>query len=303
MISFTSIKLRLPASFKESNIAQLAEGIEASSFTAIRDDNDNTAAWTADWLFDDAPALDMVKARIILNAEMHGLALPDPLEIKEVEIEDRDWLSYSYQQFPAFSVGEFFIHGSHDETPPPAGAYTLQIDAATAFGSGEHGTTAGCLNAMADINEQGVCPWNILDMGTGSGILAIAAWKLWKAPVLAVDNDEEAVNVTARHAKANHVPTSKGNLTAAHGNGFNAPIVNEKAPYELIIANILAGPLKEMAADMVKVLDDNGYIILSGILDEQADDVIAAYKAQNLTLRDHTHLNGWTTLLLHNAAA
>ena len=154
---------------------------------------------------------------------------------------------------------------------------------------------------MAKLKDDGVCPWNILDMGTGSGILAIAAWKLWKAPVLAVDHDDEAVRVTERHAEANKVPLSKGNLVTACGDGFQTPLVSEKAPYELIIANILAGPLKEMAGDLAAVLDENGYVILSGILDEQADDVIAAYTAQNLTLRDHTHLNGWSTLTLHKS--
>jgi len=300
MSSFTSVQLRLPAAFQEIDIAHLSAGIESDSFTALRDENHDAADWTLDWLFSEAPDLGAIKAALILNADLHALDLPSPLELSSESVEDRDWLSYSYQQFPAFSVPPFFIRGSHDESLPPDGDYLLQIDAATAFGSGEHGTTAGCLNAMAKLKDNGVCPWNILDMGTGSGILAIAAWKLWKAPVLAVDNDQEAVSVTERHAEANNVPLRGGDLIAVCGDGFHTPLVADKAPYELIIANILAGPLREMAADMVKVLDENGYVILSGILDDQADDVIAAYTAQDLTLRDHTHLNGWSTLVLQN---
>lgn len=215
--------------------------------------------------------------------------------------QDTDWLKETYKNFPPFTVGPFFIFGSHYTDQVPATQTGLQIDAATAFGSGEHGTTKGCLMAMLDLKSIGACPWNILDMGTGSGILGIAAWMLWKAPVLAVDNDEECVRVAKHHAALNNIPQQATDFTAIHGDGFLTPSVQDKKPFDLIIANILAGPLKEMADDLIRMSDSNGYVILSGILNEQADEVIHAYKA--FALKKKFEIGEWTTLVLQNTAA
>ena len=298
-----SIKLRLPADYTEIDMAHLSEGIECLSFSAIRDENRYDSPWTAEWLLQDLPMDDIdFKSRIIVNAGRYNLTLPAPLVIKIEDVPERDWLAYSYQQFPAFSVGPFFIYGSHHDGGVPEDAFGLQIDAATAFGSGEHGTTAGCLEAMVELQEQGLCPWNVLDMGTGSGILAIAAWKLWKTPVLAVDNDPEAVRVSEHHRDINKVPGGGMDLTCTVGDGFAEDIVQKKAPYELVIANIMAGPLKDMAADLRSVCDTNAYVILSGILNEQAEDVIQVYDALGLRLRDHKTIREWSTLILHRAS-
>lgn len=213
-------------------------------------------------------------------------------------IPDTDWLAASYRQFPAFSVGPFFIYGSHHDGAVPGDAIGLQIDAATAFGSGEHGTTKGCLLAMLDLEEAGICPWNVLDMGTGSGILGIAAWKLWKTPVLAVDNDEEAVRVACRHREINKVPAGETDMTCKTGDGFAAKSVQEKKPFDLVIANILAAVLKDMAADLKAVSDANGYVILSGILQKQAQDVLDAYEPLGFALRRRHDVNEWSTLVL-----
>lgn len=152
---------------------------------------------------------------------------------------------------------------------------------------------------MLDLKGSGVCPWNILDMGTGSGILSLAAWKLWKAPILAVDNEEEAVRVTNRHAEMNGVKLAKGSLLTACGDGFHTPLVDKQKPYELILANILAGPVIEMAPALVRVLDDNGYAVLSGMLNEQADLVASAYEGLGLTLKKRYAFTEWTTLVMH----
>ncbi len=295
-------KLRLPASYNEIEIARLGEGIEPLAFSALRDENNEKSPWTVEWMFESSPETQDLKNKIVLNAGIYEVSLPSPIDIEiEALPEEQDWLSYSYKQFPAFEVGPFFIYGSHHEGAVPDDKLGLQIDAATAFGSGEHGTTAGCLEAMVILKDQGLCPWNVLDMGTGSGILAIAAWKLWKTPVLAVDNDPEAVRVTDRHCAQNKVPMGPGNIVSACGDGFNTPLVQDKKPYELIIANILAGPLKDMAADLTQTCDENGYVILSGILNEQADDVIKAYEAQGMELKHHLKIKDWSTLILHNA--
>lgn len=298
-----TVKLHLPSDYNEVDMAHLSEGIACLSFSALRDENRQDSPWTAEWLVDTAPDMTDFKSKIIVNAGLYDIALPSPLVLDVNDVPERDWLSYSYQQFPAFSVGPFFIYGSHFDGDVPDDAFGLQIDAATAFGSGEHGTTAGCLEAMVELKDQGLCPWNILDMGTGSGILAIAAWKLWKTPVLAVDNDEEAVRVAERHREINNVPGGGMDLTCAVGDGFAAEITQQKAPYELVIANILAGPLKEMAADLKSVCDTNGYVILSGILNEQAESVIQAYEAVGLRLRDHKTIGEWSTLILHYGSA
>lgn len=291
-----SVKLSLPPFYTESQISQLGENVETVAFIATRADNRDDGPWRVEWLVSTMGEVDALKDAVLLNAARYEIDFPSSLTFVAEDVPDRDWLAESYQQFPAFEIAPFFIYGSHHTGVVPDGLLGLQIDAATAFGSGEHGTTKGCLLAMEWLKEQGVCPWNILDMGTGSGILAIAAWKLWKTPVLAVDNDEEAVRVADNHRVLNVVPDE---LRCAHGDGFAASIVDQKAPYELIIANILAGPLKDMAGDLAAVCDDNSYVILSGILNSQAESVITVYAAQGLVLKQHTQHDEWSTLVLH----
>ena len=217
---------------------------------------------------------------------------------------DLDWLAASYKQFPAFSVGPFFIYGSHhspEDSAAPDDAIGLQIDAATAFGSGEHGTTKGCLLAILDLDADGVCPWNVLDMGAGSGILGIAAWKIWKTPVLSVDNDEEAVRVACRHRELNHVPSGAAGMICKAGDGFATVTVQDKKPFDLVIANILAVTLKEMVADLVAVCDKNAHVILSGILIRQAQEVLDVYVPYGFTLVRRYDIGDWATLVLRAA--
>ncbi|MGB4058448.1 MAG: 50S ribosomal protein L11 methyltransferase [Alphaproteobacteria bacterium] len=232
----------------------------------------------------------------VLTPIHHG-----PWEFETIP-DDTDWLAKSYQQFPAFVVGPFFIYGSHHEGGAPDEKIGLQIDAATAFGSGEHGTTKGCLLAMVDLKDAGVCPWNVLDMGTGSGILGLAAWKLWKTPVLAVDNDPESVRVTARHRDMNHVPGDSTGLVCEAGDGFAAPLVQQKKPFDLVIANILAVTLREMVNDLQAVCDKNGFIILSGILNKQAAEVLATYEPLGFVLKNRYDIAEWSTLTLQHTA-
>lgn len=256
--------------------------------------------WEIRFLSDSPPDTGILEE--ILRETLPG-TLVGTLEWRTEDLPDRDWLAHSYRQFPPFSVGPFFIYGSHYDGSVPEGQTGLQIDAATAFGSGEHGTTKGCLQAMLDLKGRGACPWNVLDMGTGSGILAVAAWKLWKSPVLAVDNDPEAVRVAAHHQQINGVPEGATEMTCACGEGFDEELTQKRKPYDLIIANILAVVLREMAADLKAVSDENGYVILSGILNEQAEGVRACYEAQGFRLRNRIEIGEWSTLVLQNAAA
>ncbi|MFK7840297.1 MAG: 50S ribosomal protein L11 methyltransferase [Bdellovibrionales bacterium] len=296
-----TVRLKLPATITNDKVPHFAELFDSVGFSAARlnekNQNDHTAPWVLEWICEFAPNLDHVTdaLSIILNANNLASIAGDFYIEKTPDI---DWLSHSYQAFPAFEVGPFFIYGSHYDGDLPKDKLGLQIDAATAFGSGEHGTTAGCIEAMEWLEAQGLCPWHVLDMGTGSGILAIAAWKLWKTPVLAVDNDAAAVRVAEHHRVLNNVPDGKMNILCEVGDGFAADIVQQRRPYELVIANILAGPLKEMAADLCAVLDDGGRVILSGILNEQADSVREAYEGQGMAVLKEIKLDGWTSFIL-----
>ena len=290
-----TVRLKLPARIKNEEVPHFAELFDSVGFSAARlnakGENDHTADWVLQWICEDSPRMDHANDALKIITDIEG-----KFEVEETP--DIDWLAHSYQKFPAFDVGPFFIYGSHYEGEIDPAKFGLQIDAATAFGSGEHGTTEGCLKAMVWLEEQGLCPWHVLDMGTGSGILAIAAWKMWKTPVLAVDNDEEAVRVTEHHRILNKIPDGKMNILTAVGDGFAAEIVQQRKPYELVIANILAGPLKERAGDLVSVLDEGGRVILSGILDDQADSVREAYEAQGLRAAQQFQIDGWTTFVL-----
>lgn len=272
----------------------------ALSSAAARKDRKYNNPWILEWIMNEKPDKEELISRISLQAAAHNISGID-ISAKHISIEktpDINWLEKTYQEFKPFSIGPFFIHGSHYKDEIPQEQIALQVDAATAFGSGEHETTKGCMQAMLDLKGMGACPWNILDMGTGSGILAIAAWKLWKSPILAVDNDAESVRVTARHAQMNGVALSKSGMICDCGDGFNTPSVSKQKPYELILANILAAPVIEMASDLVRVLDDNGYCVLSGMLVEQAHLVASAYEGEGLTLKKQYDIGEWSTLIM-----
>jgi ribosomal protein L11 methyltransferase len=212
------------------------------------------------------------------------------------ELGDRDWLAESYRALPPFVVGKFYIYGSHYTGPKPGDKIPLLIEAATAFGSGEHGTTSRCMLAIEHVKENGFKPRNILDMGCGSGILAAAAAKLWPdVPVFAADNDPECVIVTNRHLAANGIT----NVYAYQSEGYDgvSPVWKD-APYDFIIANILARPLIEMAEEQSRALAKGGYLVLSGTLKEQAADVLAAYTPHGLSLTGEFPGEEWMTLLL-----
>ena len=297
------ISLRLPASLTTIETAILGESMSdlCVAHSVLRTENNDNAPWVLEWMVESGIDTEVVEGRIQTAATVHGLEIPETLELTDEKIEDKDWLSYSYKQFPPFSVGPFFIYGSHCDGDVPTGQMGLQIDAATAFGSGEHGTTKGCLQAMLDLKGQGACPWNVLDMGTGSGILTVAAWKLWKTPVMAVDNDPESIAVTTWHLEANGVPQGKGNVRTLVSEGFAEDGVPTRGPYDLILANILPAPLKAMAKNLTACADDNGTVILSGILNEQAQGVLDVYLPLGMEHRKTLENAGWSTLVLRKA--
>ena len=222
-----------------------------------------------------------------------SLGIDEP-ELTVEKIPPTDWLAATYRAFPPLRIGRFHIHGSHDTTPVPTGSIGLRIDAATAFGTGEHETTSGCLIALERLARRGRVR-RVLDMGCGSGILAFAAALLWRSPVLAVDVDPEAVRVARINARANRVGRWVTTLAA---DGYADRRVAAGGPYDLIIANILARPLIAMAKDLAANLAPGGVAVLSGLLAGQQASVLAAHRMQGLALAGRLPNGDWPTLVL-----
>ncbi|MBC2885921.1 50S ribosomal protein L11 methyltransferase [Ochrobactrum sp. CM-21-5] len=210
------------------------------------------------------------------------------------ELPDIDWVTHSLEGLKPVRAGHFFVHGSHDRDKIEPNDIPIEIDAGLAFGTGHHGTTAGCLEMIEEIVED-EHPTNALDLGTGSAVLAIAIAKLAPIPVLATDNDPIAVTVAAENAANNGVAE---HIVTATAEGFSHPIFRSYTPFDLIVANILANPLIELAPSLKEHLASGGSIILSGILDSQHDAVLAAYQAQGLTHQKTLHREGWVAIHL-----
>lgn len=239
--------------------------------------------------------LDAEPARPRLAGLLAGAALRAGVSVPEARVErlpDVDWVTESHQALPAIQAGPFYLHGAHVEEPAPPGAIPILIEAGPAFGTGRHESTLGCLLALADLAKYRQVA-RALDMGCGSGLLAIAIAKLWGCPLRAVDNDPQAVRAAAGNAAANGV----GELVAARrGEGYDEKALGTNARFDLIVANILAGPLQAMAPDLKRHLEPGGAAVLSGLLTDQAEAVIAAHAP--LTLARRLPLGAWVTLVL-----
>ena len=192
------------------------------------------------------------------------------------------------------TAGRFVVHGAHDRDRVPSHCISIEIEAATAFGTGHHGTTRGCLLALDHLARR-YRPRHILDLGTGSGILAIAAAKLFRVPVLATDIDARSAQAARDNARLNGVGAF---VTAIHAADLRAPEIMKRAPFDLVMSNILLRPLQRLAAPMARQLEPNARIILSGILKSQANGALTAYRSQGLMLERSFPLDGWFTPLM-----
>lgn len=215
------------------------------------------------------------------------------------ELPETDWVAKVRRELAPVEAGRFFVYGSHDADRVPANKIALLIEAAMAFGTGHHGTTLGCLRALDALIDDGLTPQTVLDLGCGTAVLAMAAARVWpEARVLASDIDAVAVEV----AEANLAANGMAGAVACHeAAGLDHPALADAAPYDLVFANILKGPLIALAPDIAHVTAPGGRVILSGILNPQADEVIGVYRGAGLDLKARDEVGDWTTLTLVRA--
>ena len=211
------------------------------------------------------------------------------------EVPDQDWVAKVRRELPPVEAGRFFVYGSHDLEHLPTGRIGLLIEAAMAFGTGHHGTTLGCLRAFDRLLDQGRSFENVLDLGCGTAVLAMAAARMSLNSVIASDIDPVAVEVAVVNVLANDL---EGRVNCVESIGFDGPALAQAAPFDLIFANILKGPLVDLAPDMAMHLAPGGIAILSGLLVEQANDIVAVYNAQGIDLMEREDLGEWTALTL-----
>jgi len=217
------------------------------------------------------------------------------------QLAEADWVTMSQSGLQPIRAGRFFVHTPTYRGAPP-GTVAFEIDAGLAFGTGQHATTAGCLEALDSLARKGCKFANVADVGTGTGLLAFASLALWPdARCIATDIDPVAVDVARENAATNLVKQGHGagELLLAVADGMDSPMLAARAPFDLIIANILAGPLIELAPDFAKALAPGGTVILAGLLDTQADTVASAYEALGLMLQERGS-GEWPVLVLRS---
>lgn len=247
---------------------------------------DGSGLWEVGAYFTEQPD----EIALMLLAAAHGAR---PFAVSEVP--QTDWVAHVRRELHPVEAGRFFVYGSHDADKLPSGRIGLLIEAAMAFGTGHHGTTQGCLEAMDALLAAGQGFGNVADIGCGTAVLAIAAAKVLDGQVIASDIDPVAVDVALANAAANDVA---GRLVCVEAAGFDHPMLRARVPYDLVFANILKGPLIGLAPDMAAHVASGGYVILSGLLIPQAEDVTQAYVDAGFTPIARREIGEWATLTL-----
>ena len=215
------------------------------------------------------------------------------------ELPEVDWVAKVRRELSPVEAGRFFLYGSHDADRVPEGRVALLVDAAMAFGTGHHGTTLGCLEALDRLVGAGFKARRVVDVGCGTAVLGMAAAKVWEGVILASDIDAIAVEVAEANVALNDLA---GRVQCVEAMGFDHPRLREAAPFDLIFANILKGPLIGLAPDMAAHAAPGARIILSGILNPQADEVTAVYGRNGMSLEQRDVIGDWTTLTLTREA-
>lgn len=258
------------------------------ALTASAHEDEATGEWVFEATCDSPPDLDsfVELARQTLGGSVEFSVAPVDPEI--------NWVARSLEGLPPVVAGGFYVHGSHETGPIPEGLIPMRIDAAQAFGTGHHETTTGCLEAI-DMVLKHRAPQAMIDVGTGTGVLAIALAKRTGARVIASDIDPISVTTTIENAEQNGVGEL---IVALEATGVDHPEIAANAPYDLIVANILAGPLMALAPEVSRIAQPGATVILSGILEHQAPDVTAAYTSAGMVLNEKLQRKDWSTLIL-----
>lgn len=257
------------------------------SGTGVFEIEDGSNRWEVGIYFTEAP--DEVALALLAAA-----AGAPPFAVSE--LPEVDWVAHVRRELAPVRAGRFFVHGSHDAEHVPEGAEPLLIEAAMAFGTGHHGTTRGCLEALERLAVAGEQPHRIVDIGCGTAVLAMAAARLWpQHMVLAGDTDPIAVDTAAANVIANGLA---GRVEVVEATGFDHPAIEAAAPFDLVLANILKQPLIDLAPDMAASISSGGRAILSGILTDQAEEVAAAYVATGFVAERRDDLGEWSTLVM-----
>jgi ribosomal protein L11 methyltransferase len=249
--------------------------------------------WTIETYTVGMPNKSALVAAVAVAASAAGIKEPDLLC---APLPKTDWLAENRRSFPPIQVGRYFVYPTHYDGPLPANAKKICLDAATAFGSGEHETTRGCLATLGALARR-IRPRRVLDLGCGSGILSIAAAKMWPCQVLAVDIDQESVRVCRANALANGVGAQ---VSVLESDGVSAGRVRRTGPFDMVLANVLAGPLIRMAPSIARQITRPGNIVLSGLLQNQQSSVTAAYLRRGFLPVAKRQFGDWPTLLLKN---
>ena len=247
---------------------------------------DGSGLWEVGGYFIDAPdigGLDLLAA--VFSAK--------PFVVSE--IPETDWVAHVRRELAPVEAGRFFVYGSHDSDQVPEECEPLLIEAAMAFGTGHHGTTLGCLRALDRLANEGFVGKSVADIGCGTAVLAMGAARIWTGDVIASDIDEVAVDVARVNVSANKL---EGRVRCVEAAGFDNPELSAAGPFDLIFANILKGPLIMLAPEMCANLERDGYLILSGLLNEQADEIIDVYARSGANLVHHEVIGEWSSLTL-----
>jgi ribosomal protein L11 methyltransferase len=272
----------------QSALAECCDG-EAVAFTTSREDDER---WSLTLHFGGRP--DEAGIRDLITS-VAGQALARDLAFEV--LAPTDWVRRSLDGLQPVEAGRFVVHGAHDRDRVGVNRIAIQIEAALAFGTGHHGSTRGCLLALDRIMKIGLRrkAHAVLDIGTGTGVLAIAAAKALYRPVVAGDIDARAVATARENARINRVAAG---VKVVHAAGLTDHRLLQRSPYALIFANILLDPLKELATPIARLVAPDGWVVLSGLLNGQAAAALASYRARRLALAQRIRLGGWTTLVL-----
>jgi len=297
-MSADSWKLSIPCTRAEAeavaaDIAPLAMLEPPPVLMVTEPDEDQPDRWDLIAYFDAEPDAETI--RLVSALAPSAGAIAATLE----RLPDADWVTLSQAGIEPVSAGRFYVHTSTNAGAIPAGAKPFVIEAGLAFGTGQHQTTAGCLEMLDGLRTKGAVFRHLLDLGTGTGLLAFAALHLWpRARAIASDIDPISIDVTRDNALANAVTIGggPGALELVVADGMEHGRLIARAPYDLIIANILAGPLVAMAPQIAAALHEGGTLILAGLLDSQADQVAHAYRRQGLRLAGRIDKGDWPTL-------